>query len=257
MRLLISLQTLGDWAYDLKYHHKLQGFLYGLMDGTIYAGLHDRRGYKFFCFSNLFPPKDAKAGETRRFLLSSPNVNLIQVLEDKLAKVDVAHIGDGAFKVKDVRELDPQVEEGCIFVTGTPIVVRIPKERSGEYGIVSEKPYSYVYWRQQHSFAAFLKQLEDNLKKKYREYHEDEPSSEPIFEQFVFKKQVCNHVVFEGKEVMVFGSLWEFPISMLSEERWRLLQFGLDCGFGELNSLGFGFVNINYKLKNSTANKGE
>lgn len=105
MRLLISLQALGEWAYDLKYHHKLQGFLYGLMEGTVYSGLHDRRGYKFFCFSNLFPPRDAVTGEMRRLLVSSPNPNLIQVLEDKLAKVDVAHIGDGAFKVKDVREL--------------------------------------------------------------------------------------------------------------------------------------------------------
>ncbi len=257
MRLLISLKALGDLAYDLRYHHKLQGFLYGLLEGTTYSGLHDRRGYKFFCFSNLFPPRDAAAGEMRYLLVSSPNLNLMQVLGDRLAKVDMIHIGDGAFKVVEVRELDPQVEEGCVLVTGTPIVVRVPKERYAEYGIVPEKPYSYVYWRKHHSFMAFLKQLEDNLKKKYREYHEDAPTSEPVFEQFVFKKQVCNHVVFEGKEAKVFGSLWEFPIGTLSEERWRLLQFGLDCGFGELNSLGFGFMNINLKQKNSTSKKGE
>lgn len=161
MRLLVSLQCLGDWAYDLKYHHKLQGFLYGLMEGTVYRGLHDRRGYKFFCYSNLFPPKDARAGETRRLLVASPNPNLIQVLGDRFAKVDVAHIGDGAFKVRDVKELDLRIRDGCVLVAGTPIVVRIPKERYGEYGIVSEKPYRYVYWRRQHSFAAFVKQLED------------------------------------------------------------------------------------------------
>ena len=257
MRLLVSLQTLENCAYDLKYHHKLQGFLYRLMEGTTYQGLHDHKGYKFFCFSNLFPPRDARTGETRRLIIASPNSNLIKVLEDRLAKVDEAHIGDGAFRIIEMRELNPRVKEGCVLATGTPIVVRIPKERYVEYGIVPEKPYTYVYWRKQHSFAAFVKQLEDNLKKKYKEYHEDEPTSEPVFEQFVFEKQVCNHVVFEGKEAKIFGSLWEFPLGILNERKRRLLQFGLDCGFGELNSLGFGFMNINHELKDSIAEKGE
>ncbi|MDQ1279439.1 MAG: CRISPR-associated endoribonuclease Cas6 [Thermoproteota archaeon] len=124
MRLLVSFQALGDWAYDLKYHHKLQGFLYRLLERTVYSGLHDRRGYKFFCFTNLFPPKDAKTGEVRRFLVSSPNVNFIQVLEDKIRKIDAAHIGDVAFRMVDVMKLEPRVEERCSLVSGTPIVVR-------------------------------------------------------------------------------------------------------------------------------------
>jgi CRISPR-associated endoribonuclease Cas6 len=243
MRLLVSLQTLENCAYDLKYHHKLQGFLYRLMEGTTYQGLHDHKGYKFFCFSNLFPPRDARTGETRRLIIASPNSNLIKVLEDRLAKVDEAHIGDGAFRIIEMRELNPRVKEGCVLATGTPIVVRIPKERYVEYGIVPEKPYTYVYWRKQHSFAAFVKQLEDNLKKKYKEYHEDEPTSEPVFEQFVFEKQVCNHIIIDGREVKVFGSNWEFAFNYLSKEQQKILQFGLDCGFGELNSMGFGFMN--------------
>jgi len=101
-----------------------------------------------------------------------------------------------------------------------------------------------VYWRKQHSFAAFVKQLEDNLKKKYREYHEDEPTADPIFEQFIFKKQVCNHVILDGREVKVFGSNWEFIFNYLDNEKQKILQFGLDCGFGELNSMGFGFMNV-------------
>jgi len=30
----------------------------------------------------------------------------------------------------------------------------------------------------------------------------------------------------------------------LSRDQRKLLEFGLDCGFGERNSLGFGFVNL-------------
>ncbi len=54
---------------------------------------------------------------------------------------------------------------------------------------------------------------------------------------------VCNHIIEEGKEHKVIGSIWEFAFSHLSPEQRDILEFGLECGFGERNSLGFGFVN--------------
>ncbi|HID60907.1 MAG TPA: hypothetical protein EYP46_03510, partial [Hadesarchaea archaeon] len=77
MRLLLKLRVLKDQAYDLKYHHKLQGFIYSLLDETPYVKLHDRRGYKFFCFSNILPSVDATTGTTRSLIISSPDVGLI------------------------------------------------------------------------------------------------------------------------------------------------------------------------------------
>jgi CRISPR/Cas system endoribonuclease Cas6 (RAMP superfamily) len=46
MRVLVELMAMCDCVYDLMYHHKLQGFLYRLLAGSAYTGLHDRRGYK-------------------------------------------------------------------------------------------------------------------------------------------------------------------------------------------------------------------
>lgn len=43
---------------------------------------------------------------------------------------------------------------------------------------------------------------------------------------------------------MVLSSIWEFAFSYLRREQRGVLEFGLDCGFGELNSLGFGFMNV-------------
>lgn len=43
--------------------------------------------------------------------------------------------------------------------------------------------------------------------------------------------------------VKVFGSIWEFMFGYLNSGRRKIIQFGLDCGFGELNSMGFGFIN--------------
>jgi CRISPR-associated endoribonuclease Cas6 len=47
--------------------------------------------------------------------------------------------------------------------------------------------------------------------------------------------------VLGGKEVKVLGSIWEFSFSYLDGKKREVLQFGLDCGFGEENSLGVGF----------------
>ena len=73
-----------------------------------------------------------------------------------------------------------------------------------------------------------------------------EEKSMPLFQQFVFKKEVCNHLVFEGKEEKVFGSIWQIHFQNLNTKQQRLLQFGLDSGLEEKNSFGFGFMNIDF-----------
>lgn len=73
MRLLIKLEGLTDYAYDINYHHKLQGFIYNLLRDTQYCSLHDKKRYKFFSFSNIFPPNDSKTGDVKQLLISSPD----------------------------------------------------------------------------------------------------------------------------------------------------------------------------------------
>jgi CRISPR-associated endoribonuclease Cas6 len=256
MRLLLKLRALKDQAYDLKYHHKLQGFIYSLLDGTPYVKLHDKRGYKFFCFSNIFPPRDAKKdpskdmgkGEIRHLLISSPEVGLVAILNDRLTHIGEeqvpVNIGEMSFEVESVKAFEPRIGRSCRLITGTPIVLRIPREKFERYGIVPQKDYDYVYWKKEWPFEPFVKQLEENLFKKYREFYGKAVEESPMFEQFMFKKAVCNHVVLGGKEVKMFGSIWEFSFSYLDGKKRELLQFGLDAGFGEENSLGFGFMNV-------------
>jgi len=40
MRILINLRASKDQSY---YHHKLQGFVYGLLRNSGFGGLHDKR----------------------------------------------------------------------------------------------------------------------------------------------------------------------------------------------------------------------
>ncbi len=248
MRVLVELKAMSNCVYDLMYHHKLQGFLYSLLAGSKYADLHDRRGYKFFCFSNIFPSVDMHQGDMRRFLISSPDVGLIGVFVKGLNSIqrskERVNIGEMSFSVESVLVLEPQVNSSCVLVAGTPIVVRIPKANYAHYGIVPPEDYEYVYWRKQYPLEAFVKQIEDNLLKKYNQYHNTKLEPFPIFEQFEFQKQVCTHLVIDGKESKIFGSLWRFQFNALSEGQMRLLEFGINSGFGELNSMGFGFMNI-------------
>lgn len=250
MRLLVELESVCDCIYDLRYYHKLQGFLYGLLRDTAYRDLHNKRGYKFFSFSNIFSSSDMRAGDIRHFLISSPDPRLIHVFEEQLGKSTQMNVGEMSFKIKNICVLKPRIQRSCILATGTPIVVRIPKVNYAKYGIKPPKDYPYVYWRKQYPFDAFIKQLEDNLFKKYNMFHGASIEPSPLFEQFVFKKQVCNHVVIKGREIKVFGSLWRFIFNHISGNKKRIIQFGLDAGLGELNSLGFGFVNVVEDEKN-------
>ncbi len=245
MRLILTLESTCRYAYDLRYHNKLQGFVYSLMRGTEYEGLHDSKGYKFFCFSNIYPPFDAEPGDSRYLVLSSPDDELIRVFAEALLERERINVGDMRFILKEMRVAKPRVGRRVELVTRTPVVLRIPRHRFAEYGIEREHPY--VYWRPDISFDAFLRQLEDNLAKKFRSFtgaELDEGAVFPLFQRFVFKKQVCNHVLIREREVRVFGSLWEFHFSRLTGQQRELLSFGMDAGFGERNSLGFGFVEI-------------
>lgn len=244
-RLILELESLTDCAYDLRYHSKLQGFVYSLLKGGEYEHLHDAPGYKFFCFSNLYPPFDMKKGDRRRLAISSPRENLVKAFASSLLKREEINIGNMSFAPRGLKITSPRVKRRVSLVTRTPIVIRIPRHSYARYGIQST--HSYVYWRPNLAFEAFLRQLEDNLIKKYKAFHGSEIEEErflPLFQQFIFKKHVCNHVIIENREIMVFASLWEFRFSHLSKEQRALLQLGYDTGFGERNSLGFGFMEM-------------
>jgi len=247
MRILIKLNALeyseaSTSAFDRKYHHKLQGFIYSLLKDTRYSELHNKKGYKFFCFSNLFPIGSTKKGDIKQFLISSPNKDLIKVLKEKLTSLTQVRIGSINFKINSITKIEPKIPSRVKLITGTPIVIRIPKQNYSKYNIKPNN-YEYIYWKPKYLFNAFIKQLEDNLFKKYNDFYNTTIKDFPIFEHFIFKKDVCNHIILHKKEVKVFGSNWEFIFDYLDKESRKLLQFGLETGFGEFNSLGFGFIN--------------
>ncbi|MEM4330579.1 MAG: CRISPR-associated endoribonuclease Cas6 [Candidatus Pacearchaeota archaeon] len=254
MRIILEFLSLKDCSYELKYHKKIQGFVYNLLKETPYEAIHDKKGYKFFCFSNIIPPKEMKENDKRVLIISSPDVQMIHYLKEKIfalkEKNKEINIGEMFFRIQKVKVLKTRIRKRCSLITGTPIIIRIPKKKYKEYGIKSV--YPYVYWRSKWPFRAFVKQIEDNIIRKYANFYklkkEDIENMKkkvlPLFQQFILKKEICNHVLIEGKEVKFFGSLWEFIFDNLNKEQRKILEFGLDAGFGEKNSMGFGFINL-------------
>jgi CRISPR-associated endoribonuclease Cas6 len=149
------------------------------------------------------------------------------------------------FKVRSLQLFEPKIpKESFTLITWTPVIIRIPRWRCEEYGITPKKPYNYVYWRKDYSIEPFMKQLEDNLRKKYSEYYRFEVAETPILERLIFKKQISTRLGEHGEEGTVIATSWEFQFGHSEEGQRELLQHGLETGFGERNSLGFGFINI-------------
>ena len=248
MRLFLKIKALKDCQYDLKYFNKLQGFIYNCLKETEYSSLHDKGGYKFFCFSNIFPLGNVRSNEERNLLISSPDKFFIEILEKKFKELSETNkpvnIGEYQFEIEKVSKVKSRLGGNFKLISATPIIIRIPEKNYERYEIPKEfRKKRYVYWRPQYSFEAFIKQLEENLIKKYNEFYRTDFEIEGIFEMFRFIKPTINYAIIGGQEQMLVGSIWEFQFSYLTPKQKKILEFGLDCGFGERNSLGFGFMN--------------
>lgn len=117
MRILLTLESLKDYAYDRQYHHKLQGFVFSLLRHSEYAHLHDLPGWKPLCFSNIFPMTENAAGARKHLLLSSPHPGVAEALlgqAEALAGKDI-HIGEMSFRLTGARLLSPRLERYPVF----------------------------------------------------------------------------------------------------------------------------------------------
>lgn len=248
MRVLIKLRAEREQEVVTEYH-KIQGFVYNMLREK-FPELHNKKGYKFFCFSNIFPYGSGKMreGEIKNFIISSPSQKIIDTIVEFLSKNEgkTVNIGENLFSIKSWKVFNVSLPTKNVRIsTATPIIIRIPERMYEAYGIPKEKrKKSYVYWRPEYSFKAFAKQLSENLIKKFNDFYGTKIQDYNLFEHFIFKKSVNLRLVIEGKSYGASGSLWDFHWSYMDPVQRKIIEFGLDAGFGERNSFGFGFVNL-------------
>ncbi len=257
LRLLVRLNPELDSPYDNDYHYHLQGLVYSLIREAGRSDVHERPGYKFFCFSNIFPYRDKFArGIEQELLISSPDPELMfsisRALHARMEVKSAVQVGAMAFSISGIEgpfHAKMPLDSVVSVISSTPIIIRIPSWRYSDYGIVSNRPFEN--WRDSLPLEAFVKQLKDNMEKKFKEYHGLTPggqsSGDPQFPEIVsyrYMKSVSKPITVKGEKQQVVGSIWEIQFAVEDEERVNMIQFELDCGLGERNSLGFGFVNI-------------
>jgi CRISPR-associated endoribonuclease Cas6 len=83
--------------------------------------------------------------------------------------------------------------------------------------------------------------------KTIEEYHEflAKYKNVKIFDMFKFKKQTSIRLSINKFEQIIVGSIWEFIFNRINNNNNKdIIQFALDSGLGERNSLGFGFMNL-------------
>lgn len=250
---MVDLVARADAAYDNAYHHKLRGRIWKALAGTEYDELHDAGEPPGFVMSNPFPPGDMREGDERKLLVASHDEKLLGHVASSLLENRELNIGEMPFCVDEVRTLEPDVGEPGTrgtLETGTGLLVRIPPWQCEEYGIDHPGGDSPVFWRPEHTTEPLVTQLEANLDRKHQLFaHDHLPGPSDVdgnlFDGYELLKTFAVPVtVTEGQEMTYVLSKWKFNYTVRDDDHRRHLNLALDCGLGERNSLGLGFMNV-------------
>ncbi len=194
-------------------------------------------GDTVYSFSNLFPPAEVRPGEVRKFLIASPNPELVRALARQLRhERDPLRVRGVAFRIERHETFSVRVDRPDLrLVTATPVLLRVP----------SPAGPGLVHWTPEFGAEAFVDALNRDLVRRYNTYH--------------------GARLDEGVRVIADGTLlratrsgrtpssyWEFGTGRLAAPARRVLSFAVDAGFGERVRQGFGFVNA---AKAETAEK--
>lgn len=177
MRILIELNSMNNQSIEIMQYHKLQGFIYStLINQSKFKGLHDLKTYKYYCYSNIFPPSPAKVGERRFLLFSTPNQNLINSVYDNIRELienrTIINIGNQSYLVTSAKMLKTVAYGNkCYITTSTPITVRLSEKGYSKFHIpINFQKKKFIYWRSSLSSSILLKLLEDNIKKNMKAF---------------------------------------------------------------------------------------
>ncbi len=253
MRILLQLEALNDQkVWDASEYHKVQGFVYDrLIANTRYRGMHDSNTYKFFCFSNIFPPIIVKSGQIRHLLLSSPNIDLINsmfsYIKENLVGNNLINIGEQQYHLRSSELLETRIiGKSCVIRTSTPVTLRIPEKAYHVYNIPEQdRKNKFLYWRSNLSHDIFIKMILNNIKSKFKRYYKSDTNNiESTIQFFILLKEVVIHIPIHEHTAKIPASFWRFHFHNLNGDHRDLLNFAIDTGIGERNSAGLGFLNV-------------
>lgn len=232
MRVIIKLTPEKFMPMHKVNNHTLQGGIYYLLDDTEFADLHKRSGFKFFTYSNVFPIGDFYPGKEKTVIISSPNDKLIKEIYRRAKELNYFYLSDTALSIKEVKMLN--IRATGSYITGTPVVLQADSRGS-----------KYISFKRGCSVRDFITRVKENALKKYNVFYDDELTMDfEIFDLLQFRKEVAVMAKKDGRSFVIIGTLWSLLQKKIPKGYGKFYQFLLDCGLGEKNSLGFGFLNV-------------
>lgn len=230
MRIIIQFSSVEENLIPISYFNNkfmIQGFFYNcFLKSEKLKEWHEKRGFKFFCFSDVF-----EKNEIYTLLFSSPIKGVVKEVRDILKKLRFFYLGFKLFKIEKIKSLQLKVGKKIVWETGSPIVIYF-----------KNKPFSFYKDKE---YAKFFERIKENAVKKYSIFSgKTIVLRDSIFDQAVFRKSVAIPLKGKGKEFIIFGSCWKkLTKDYIEKDERKFYEFLLDCGLGEKNSLGFGFLN--------------
>jgi len=150
MRIKISIIPKENFLFSEIRQDHIQGVIWNLLKDSEYSLLHDKPKFKYFCFSEIFPPTDFKEGVEKAFFISSPDKFLIKVLHKKFKELDEIKLSCYSFEFKLSKPFDLKFKKR--WITGSPIVLQVERN---------------IYWsKKYHPLDLFLRRLKENALKK-------------------------------------------------------------------------------------------
>lgn len=253
MRLLLRLRATADAEYKTDYHHKLRGWIWKALRGSVFDEAHGSDTPLGLAFSNIFPPGRIEEDDQRTLLVASPHEELLTQVAGYVQRNPGLDIGWMSFEAEDISVVEPDVGEpgtrGTIE-TGTGILARISPEHRERHGISTPATDEVTFWRPEHTMEPFHDVIEANLQLKhdlfaptYLQGPTDVDHS--LFQGYdLIKTYALPLTVTQGEERTVILSKWRFEYEVRDDHHRRHLNLALDCGLGGRNALGLGFVNI-------------
>lgn len=232
MRLLIKFKPENNIPYDEISKFHIQGFIYNLLkDEIIFRNIHERGGFKFFNFSNIFPIGDYAIDKSKTLIISSPRASLIEYLYVRLSNMNTILLNKYQMSVENVKLIKGNKFKNNTIITATPIVIYKDHDC---YSIRDDNDLNY-----------FFNRLRDNTLKKYNAYyHTDLELTDDLFKDFELNREVIMPLSHGHSNFNIIGSRWKFKFNDEIRNNPKLLNFIYDTGLGEKNSLGFGFLNF-------------
>ncbi len=259
MRLRVTCELRRETAFPINHQHALCSLAYGLLrqsDPEFARRLHeegygtgeDTRRYKLFCFSTLRVPRGRRRVEREtlwlrpgpvEWLVSSPCASFLTHFATGLLSAGGLRVGETVLPIAQAQTWPaPDFSSGTARLTClTPVVASVPGEAGGKrYLRVSDG-------------AAFSEAVHRNLLRKYAALHGHAHDSSASFalawdadylaqNPYSGQKKVC----FKG--INVIGV--QAPCTLSGDP--ALLELAYDAGLGELNSSGFGMVELQAKF---------